>query len=165
MNVNCKKECFKCKKIKDMDDFYKHKQMKDGRLGKCKDCSKSDVRKNYRSNIDHYKNYEKARAGLDHRVKARNDYAKTENGKCRLNAGTKAWRARNPIKRMASTIVRNAVRGGKLFKPDNCESCESTPNRLHGHHDDYAFPLIVRWLCPGCHNKWHKENGEGLNAS
>ena len=159
------KECFKCKLTKPMSDFYKHSQMKDGHVNKCKLCNKKDVSSNYRANIDHYKEYEKGRSTLSHRVKAREDYAKTEKGKEAGNKCKNAWAKRNPIKRMASTIVGNAVRGGKLDKPINCESCNSEPVRLHGHHDDYAFPLVVRWLCPGCHNKWHKENGEGLNAS
>jgi len=159
------KICFKCGLEKPLNDFYKHKQMADGHLNKCKSCTKTDVSKNYRENIDHYKEYEKTRATLPHRVKAREDYAKTEGGKEAGNRCKKNWNRRNPIKRMANTIVGNAVRDGKLIKADSCENCGSSPNRIHGHHDDYAFPLVVRWLCPGCHNKWHKENGEGLNAS
>jgi hypothetical protein len=159
------KKCFKCEEVKTLECFYKHSGMSDGRVNKCKDCNKKDVRANYRANIDHYKEYEKARAGLPHRVKARDDYSKTEEGKKALNRGSKAWQRRNPIKRMASTIVGNAVRDGKILKPEYCEDCNNKPNRLHGHHNDYAYPLVVRWLCPACHNKWHKENGEGLNAS
>lgn len=158
------KKCFKCQEVKPLSEFYKHKQMKDGRLNKCKTCSKKDVSSNYRNNIDHYKEYERSRANLPHRVKAREDYAKTDEGIKRGNEAKNNWTRRNPIKRMASTIVGNAVRNGKIQKPSNCESCNSEPSRLHGHHDDYAFPLVVRWLCPGCHNKWHKENGEGKNA-
>jgi len=139
--------------------------MADGYLNKCKECNKKDVRENYRNNIDHYKEYEKSRAMAPHRVEAREKYLLTENGKLAVKRGCKSWRKRNPIKRMASVIVGNAVRDGKLIKPETCEDCSSEPNRLHGHHDDYAFPLVVRWLCPGCHNNWHKENGEGLNAS
>lgn len=32
------KRCFKCNQIKSIDKFYSHKQMGDGRLGKCKAC-------------------------------------------------------------------------------------------------------------------------------
>ena len=159
-----KKKCFKCGKVKILECFYRHSQMADGYLNKCKECVKKDVRKNYRKNIDHYKEYEKARAGLPHRVQAREEYQKTEDGKNALNRGRKAWAKRNPIKRMASIIVCNAVRDGKILKPVSCEACGNKPNRLHGHHDDYAYPFVVRWLCPACHNKWHKENGPGLNA-
>lgn len=37
------KICFKCSLLKPLEDFYKHKQMSDGHLNKCKVCTKNDT--------------------------------------------------------------------------------------------------------------------------
>ena len=46
------KKCFKCSGVLPMTSFYKHPQMLDGHLSKCKDCTKNDVRLNYLKNIE-----------------------------------------------------------------------------------------------------------------
>ena len=58
----------------------------------------------------------------------------------------------------------------KRKRPTKCEECdiETTPfesgrSRLHAHHDDYAKPDDVRYLCPACHGAWHTANGKGAN--
>jgi len=44
------KECFKCKQIKPLSEFYKHPATKDGHVNKCKICNKKDVLVNYKNN-------------------------------------------------------------------------------------------------------------------
>ena len=52
--------------------------------------------------------------------------------------------------REARRAVRTAVDNGSLLKPSVCQRCGKAET-LDAHHDDYANPLKVRWLCRGCH--------------
>jgi hypothetical protein len=156
------KKCIKCLIEKPFTDFYKHKQMSDEHLNKCKECKKIDVKTNYRKNINNYKEYEKGRSNLDHRIKAREEYAKTEEGILAGNRAKRAYDDRNPKVKKASTMVANALRDGTLTKPLECTKCGST-HKIEGHHCDYDKPLDVIWLCVTCHNDWHKTHGEGYN--
>ena len=55
------KICFKCNKEKPLTEFYNHSKMADGHLNKCKECNKSDVKKDYYRKIDNPEFVEKER--------------------------------------------------------------------------------------------------------
>lgn len=56
----------------------------------------------------------------------------------------------------AQAAVRQAVKTGKIKKPTNCERCGRMVE-LQGHHDDYAKPLEVEWICRQCHAAEHRD--------
>jgi ribosomal protein S27AE len=146
------KQCIKCGDLQPLGSFYKHPQMADGHLNKCKDCAKKDVGANYRNNFKHYQQYDQTRAQLPHRVKLREEYAQTIQGKQAKGRAQKTWIIRNPKKREVHIVTGNAIRDGRLTKKP-CEICGST--KVYAHHDDYSKPLSVRWLCPRHHQEHH----------
>lgn len=137
------KKCFKCGKNKPLKEFYKHKQMADGHLNKCKTCTRGDTQKNRKNNIEYYRKYDRRRGNRQTREYMAN------------------YRRKYPNKYRAHNMVNNAIRDDKLFK-EPCEICGETEG-VHAHHDDYAKPLNVRWLCPVHHKEWHDKNGEAKN--
>lgn len=110
---------------------------------------------------EYRKMFEQERLHLLKRVAARAEYKQTERGKERLQAGGVAWIGRNPEKRAAYIIVGNAVRDGKLVK----QSCACGNPKSEAHHEDYAKPLEVIWLCRRCHVDLHKERAACLIPS
>lgn len=130
------KHCFKCGADKPRTEFYRHPQMADGLLGKCKGCTKLDMRVDRRTN-PRVREYDRRRALLPHRQALRNRV-------------TREWRSEHPQYWLAEQIANNAQRDGKLHKPACCEGC-GLPKRLEKHHPDYSQPLLVVWLCKPCH--------------
>ena len=141
--TNDSKTCFKCGETKPLAAFYKHKAMADGHLNKCKECTKKDADKHRSENLDKIREYDRTRGN-------------------RLPKGyAKEYRTRYPNKYKAHTMVNNAIRDGKLFA-EPCEICGIIES-VHAHHDDYAKPLNVRWLCAAHHHQWHAKHGEAKN--
>lgn len=130
--------CFKCREEKPRSEFYKHPQMGDGMLGKCKECTKRDARVTRRARLEHYRAYDRAR------------------GSRRSADDQREYRKRNPEKYRAHNQLNNAVRDARIAKPSECERCGST-RAIHGHHHDYSKPLDVEWLCAACHHSLHAD--------
>ena len=79
------KKCFKCGAEKPLTEFYKHPKMADGRVNKCKECNKKDVRENRAAKVDYYRGYDAMRFQDDPNVKARHKrYQATPAGKASL---------------------------------------------------------------------------------
>jgi hypothetical protein len=124
------KTCFKCGAEKPLTDFYKHPQMKDGRVNKCKACNKVDVRVNRRKKLEYYREYDSRR-------------------------GVHGPSVTNRAKKKTRWATMNAVRDGRLNKPDHCQVCGCAPSRIEAHHHDYKRPDYVTWVCTPCHHKFH----------
>ena len=129
--------CVKCGAEKPLADYYANDRS-------CKVCRCAMVRENRRTNP---------------KVQERDRKRGSRQSKDYL----KGYRAKYPKKYTAQTAVNNALRDGRLTKIENCVECDSD-FAVEAHHDDYDFPLTVRWLCAVCHKRWHAEHGEALNG-
>lgn len=129
------KACFKCGDVQPLDAFYRHPNMADGHLNKCKMCARRDVQDNYAKRRAQYQSYDKSR--YKHRYQ-RGDF-----------------RPRDATKEKARITLHNAINRGKVSRPPRCERCHATC-KPHGHHEDYSKPLTVQWLCRPCHGYVHR---------
>lgn len=137
-----KKACFKCGAEKPLTEFYAHKGMADGHLNKCKECTKKDSTKHRNENLEEIQEYDRQRGS-------------------RQDVGyLKEYREKYPKKYAAHNIVNNQLRDGKMEKKP-CEVCGKLKSVAH--HDDYDYPLDIRWLCQSHHKQWHAVHGQGLN--
>ncbi len=71
-----------------------------------------------------------------------------------------AWRLRFPGRRRAHIRVANAIKYGDIVRPNKCERCQSETYTI-AHHADYRRPLLVEWLCDGCHRRHHAAKTKG----
>ncbi len=135
------KTCFKCGKDKPLDEFYVHKQMADGHLGKCRECTKRDVAERYRDPLARKRitEYERKRFHFPNRKSNRMSYQRK-------------MRKIHHDKYIARNAVGNAVRDARLT-PKPCEVCGDTDAQAH--HRDYDKPLEVSWLCFQHHREEH----------
>ncbi len=137
------KECFKCHKVKELDEFYKHPQMQDGHVNKCKLCNKKDVKDRYYSEDGRKRviEYERKRF-KDPKRKA----------KIKIYARNRVIRHPNKVK--ANRAVSHAIKKGVL-KRLPCEVCGEIKSQAH--HPDYRRPLYIKWLCFKHHREEHNQ--------
>ena len=131
------KVCKCCGIIKQEEEFYVHSEMTSGRLNKCKECVKKQVRKYVRENADilserEKKRYQRRRRDPMFRQK-RADYLRQ-------------WRT-------PETMQAHNATARKLTnsKPEIYEKCKIRPAQM-AHHPDYSKPNKVNWICYRCHS-------------
>lgn len=133
------KHCIQCGELLELDCFYKHPSMADGRLNKCKKCCCKYAANRRVDEPETVRSNDRRRAASSHR---------------------KAWviefqriqRQREPEKYAARNAVSNAIRDGKLTRQP-CKVCGSLESEAH--HEDYSKPLDVVWLCFKHHREIH----------
>jgi hypothetical protein len=115
--------------------------MGDGLLGKCKECTKKDVKERQDSEDGQKKirEYEK-------------DRSQTFSRKALFIAAQQRRRHEHPEKNRAYCAVERAIKNGTL-KRLPCEICGETKSEAH--HEDYYKPLEVKWLCKRHHEDLH----------
>lgn len=133
------KICFKCRKRKSINFFYRHSEMLDGHLGKCKTCAKKDAK------TPEYLRRARARDKARYQNPIRHAQVLAYNRKA-----AKLY----PGKKRARQAVHNAVRDGRLFRRP-CIVCKN--KKSEAHHLDYRKPLLIKWLCLEHHRKEHKK--------
>jgi hypothetical protein len=104
-----------------------------------------------------------AAAKVRHRKQMR-DWSRKWSTSERGKEALREYERNNRTKKNAKRRVRRALMSGRLVKASRCEQCGTGWGRIDGHHDDYALPLVVRWLCRRCHVAWHLEHGEAPNG-
>jgi protein-arginine kinase activator protein McsA len=138
------KQCINCRQSKVIDDFYRNPNTGDGYNTVCKECNKEYQRQLQRHSPE-------VRAA---RKKYFARFNSTPEGKEKIALRRKSYRAKYPDKYRATNAVNNALRDGKIERPDACQLCGNDAH-LHAHHHDYDKPLEIVWVCARCHMRHH----------
>jgi len=113
---------------------------------------KASVKANRLEKIEQYREFDRRRSSMPHRVAARKAYSTTRAYADSHRAAAIRWAEKHPERRRASVAVGNAVRDGRL-KPTPCWACGE---KAEAHHPDYSRPLDVVWLCDTHHKQAHQ---------
>lgn len=138
-----------CTKCGGGSDFYRDKSTPDGLRYSCKACDKARALK-WR-----YENHERSMA-------SKVEWSQRPEVKVRRAEQQRASKRRHPERWAARAAVNQAIKKGTMVRQP-CKEC-GTPN-AHAHHEDYAKPLEVEWLCVKCHGIEHRTTYEGRMAA
>jgi hypothetical protein len=144
------KRCTKCGEDRPLTEYYIKRERGRERLAShCKTC--------------HGGITGKWQAGNREKVRALRRGYDAATGSTRRER-VRAWQDEHPEITAAHAAVHRALKHGILTRPTTCDACMVDPGHGHdgrslieAHHDDYAQPLVVRWLCSSCHKHHHAQ--------
>ena len=148
------KLCCCCEKVKPVEEFYlKREGLYTWPSSICRPCDREKSREWRQGHLEYTRVYDRRR--YYEKSDRHADIISRARTRLRRPDYLQEWRTKNPEKYDAQTKLNNAVRDGKVFKPDTCSRCSGT-GRVIGHHHDYSEPLDVIWLCAPCHGLEHR---------
>ena len=154
------KTCKKCGKKKELSQFYKHSEMKDGCLNICISCKRLYALEYRKKNKVKVIEYDRKRGRLELRRQSYERYIERlklndpNKYKSMREKALKKYNEKSKRKKTARAKVYEAIRLGLLIRPELCAVC-GKKGKIDAHHKDYNKPLEVIWLCKTCHGKEH----------
>jgi len=148
------KQCSKCRNKKSINEFNRNRARPDGLNNYCRSCDAIKVDDWSSRNPDKVKErgrrWKLAHPGEDsekqRRFRKRNPGLVTDR--------SREERLKHPDRVRARKALIYAIATGKIKRPKTCEDC-GKKCKPHGHHEDYSKPMVVSWLCSGCHQLKH----------
>ena len=128
--------CPRCEQIKALDDFRPHAKRPNGRSSWCRECER---------------NYGAAWARRHGRTERSRELTRVRR--------REEWKG-GGLKQRARMYARLAVFFGDLVEQP-CARCGNP--KVHAHHNDYAKPLEVEWLCSKHHGEVHRDHKESIH--
>lgn len=178
------KTCRTCKQTKPLTEFHKQRVKKDGHQDYCKSC-RAEHQIKYRKTKEgkevqnRYQQSEKFKYTQNRYIQSekgkntQESYRQSVKGQVALKRGRKRYeqstkgkevKLRNakryqiahPEQNRARQVIRNAIRNGKMPRPDTLQ-CHYCPNKAKQYHHWHGYApehwLDVVPVCTKCHNK------------
>lgn len=138
------KLCENCGHEKPRSEFNVHRSTRDGLHAKCRECHRAAARDHYESNVEHRKATSKALK------EAHPERAKVY---------TRNQRKAHPDRVRARQSVSDAIKAGRLVRPDRCSSCLTEGAVEFDHTNGYDEPnwFVGVFVCKPCHWKNERE--------
>lgn len=164
MDKSKSKNCFKCNIEKPLTDFYKHPETTDGRLGKCKECTKDYARNGNRTEC--ITCFTCKKEFFTNKTEVKRGGGITCSRECYYE------RLRNIVKRdeespnwKGDDVGTDALHGWvirKLGRPSKCEHClTQEPRKYEWSNISQEYKReLSDWqrLCVPCHSKYDREH-------